>query len=199
MVCGVDNSAISRAEDYSCPGATSTTNPQRVPRTGSAGRARALLARPTALRAELLRLQAARCLDVVGAVGLRVLAARRLDIVRSVPRSLYDLTARCLDAVEGFACVRGGCHQCRCQRDYECVRALHRHSSSAVLYSPDRALVRPPGSPPADPLVTHRSCQSQPMRMIEKGTRRRFQGETHRVHDETARTLLADGESFVSP
>src|SRR5262249_30277195 len=146
MVCGVDNSAISRAEDYSCPGATSTTNPQRVPRTGSAGRARALLARPTSPRAELLRLQGARRLDIVGAVGLRVLAARRLDIVRRVPRGLYDLAARCLDAVARFACVRGGCHQCRCQRDDECVRALHRHSSSAVLYSPDRELVRSPGS-----------------------------------------------------
>src|SRR5262249_62144247 len=106
MVCGVDNSAISRAEDYSCPGATSTTNPQRVARTGSAGRARALLARPTSPRAELLRLQGARRLDIVGAVGLRGLAARRPDIVRSVARAPYHLASPWLDAVAGFACRR---------------------------------------------------------------------------------------------
>src|SRR5262249_54102532 len=60
------------------------------------------------------------------------------------------------------------------------MRSCASSSLLLCLYSPDREPVRPPGSEPADPLVTHRSCQSQPLGMIEKEVRRRFQGETHR-------------------
>src|SRR5262245_3063887 len=106
-----------------------------------------------AREAGLLRPLAARGLDIVGAVGLCVLAARRLDIVRAVPGGLYALAARRLDVADGGRIDGSGCHQQRAQRDRECVHALHRDSSSAVLYSPDRALGEARNAPASHLLV----------------------------------------------
>jgi hypothetical protein len=123
-----------------------------------------------------------------------LMAARRLDVLIAVARSLYILVARRLHFLAAWRLdvlnrrgVRGGGHQHGCQSESDCVRELH------VFFLLCRLC-------PTARLQSSGHAKRKPNEIIENGARSEPGAGSKpkpRVHDETARAVAVTCRSAV--